>query len=212
MAVALRRGLCAYDSLLKTSPYRTKSLTSLVIASVGDIIAQTSSSNSDSGSLDVHRVGRQAVWSAACSPLAHHWMLFLGRFNPLAGAIVDQTVYSPPVHAAYFAWISSSSSGFSKHPADIFSEVCEKLPSAMKTGWCVWPAAIAVNIRFVPLHYRVLFLNFVGLGYGILMSRLAYTDERLPVSMEANTPSQLPPGVADSVAPRRLLRTLTVGT
>jgi protein Mpv17 len=203
---AIRRGLRAYDAALKESPLRTKGVTSVVIAIMGDTIAQRSATvQPASTNIDVVRCARQSAWSAACSPLAHYWMAFLGRFStrPLLGVAIDQFIYSPPVHIAYLAWIASASSGFSSSQAEVVAEVREKFVPAMQASWCVWPAAIAVNIRFVPSDYRVLFLNVIGLGYGIIMSRLA--NERLP-SSAAVLPDSVP---AVSAARGRLQTALT---
>ena len=41
-------------------------------------------------------------------------------------------------------------------------------------------ATVYLNISFVPLDYRVLFGNVVGLGYGMLMSYMANRARELP--------------------------------
>lgn len=189
----LRRALIAYDTGLRVSPYRTKGITAISISVVGDVSVQRiSSASSTSGqgvagdpdslrrAVDLERVARQGAWSGALSPLIHHWFLFLARLKPLGplpaplvGAIVDQVCFSPPVHSAYFAWIAFASSGFTATRAELLDDVRQKLWPAWKTGVCVWPAAICVNLIFIPPHYRVLFSNTVGLGYGMIMNWMA---------------------------------------
>jgi peroxisomal membrane protein 2 len=43
------------------------------------------------------------------------------------------------------------------------SKVMAEYPKMQLNGWKLWPAAAMFNYRFVPLHLRVLFLNFVAL-------------------------------------------------
>jgi hypothetical protein len=34
----------------------------------------------------------------------------------------------------------------------------------------VWPAAMLINFRFVPLHFQVLYSNFIGFNWTIYLS------------------------------------------
>ena len=40
----------------------------------------------------------------------------------------------------------------------------------MKMNATVWPAAMAVNFRFVPVHFQVLYINFVVMGWSAFLS------------------------------------------
>jgi hypothetical protein len=40
----------------------------------------------------------------------------------------------------------------------------------MVTNWKIWPAATLVNLMFVPIQYRVLFANFIGLFWNMYLS------------------------------------------
>ena len=53
------------------------------------------------------------------------------------------------------------------------SDVEQKLWPALQASASIWPAAICLNIAYVPIDYRVLFVNVVGLGYGMLMNWMA---------------------------------------
>ena len=97
----------------------------------------------------------------------------------LAGVVVDQVCFAPPAHVAYFAWISSSSSGFTRSLSDVSSDVRARLWPALKASVAVWPAAIYVNLAFVALPYRVLFVNVIGMGYGMMLSYMANRELQL---------------------------------
>lgn len=116
------------------------------------------------------------------SPLVHNWFALLSRVRavgplpaPIVGVLVDQACFSPTVHAAYFAYMSIVSSCFTRTVAEVHKDVQEKFWPAMQAGFAIWPAAIYINISYVPLHYRVLFVNVIGFGYGMLMNSMAHT-------------------------------------
>jgi len=44
--------------------------------------------------------------------------------------------------------------------------------SALKGNYIVWPAAQAVNFKFMPLEHRVLFVNVVSIGWNCYLSFL----------------------------------------
>lgn len=172
--VILRRALARYDAALEVTPYRTKAVTSMCVSAAGDALAQ------GSDGFDAMRNARQAAWGLLMGPVSHNIFNFLSRLPPVGvlpasvvGVAVDQACFAVPIHAGYFAWISLASSGFTRSIADVKAEVNDKLWPGVRAGLAVWPATIYFNVRFVPLKYRVLFTNVVGVGYGMLMSRMA---------------------------------------
>lgn len=48
--------------------------------------------------------------------------------------------------------------------------VRDNLWGTMLVCWRLWPVANLLNFAFVPANLRVLFLNFVGLGWNIFLS------------------------------------------
>ena len=129
------------------------------------------------------RTARQAAWGAMCAPIAHIEYNLLSRL-PVCGALsktvlstlISTVCFSPPIHVAYFSWIV-----FAKHRCslswetwnEMTREVSRNLIPALQASVYVWPAATALNVSLVPLPYRVLFVNTVSLGYGMLMSWMA---------------------------------------
>ena len=99
-----------------------------------------------------------------------------------------------------FAWTSSASSGFTRSLAEVESEVQQKIWPAMRASLFVWPLATGVNLVLVPLPYRVLFVNVVGMGYGMLMSWMA-NDARVHVERAAGrTAARLRPTESGVIA------------
>lgn len=48
----------------------------------------------------------------------------------------------------------------------------EKLFGTMIEGWKIWPVATFINLWFVPVSYQVLFVNFVNLVWGAILSTI----------------------------------------
>lgn len=48
--------------------------------------------------------------------------------------------------------------------------VRENIWGTMKVCWKLWPVANLLNFAFVPASLRVLFMNFIGLGWNIYLS------------------------------------------
>ena len=53
-------------------------------------------------------------------------------------------------------------------------DVRARLPGIMRANWTIWPLFSFVNLYLVPLEYRVLFMNVVGVAYNTALSYLAY--------------------------------------
>ena len=187
MQPMLRRALARYEEALLASPYRTKALTASCISACGDTMVQLSTSPADS-ELDRVRTARQAFWSLSVSPVMHNWFRLLDHVRPIGpvpasvvSVVLDQLFFSPPVHCVYFSWIASASSGFTLSVSEIKDKVSEKLLPALTASLAIWPAAIYFTVTHVPLPYRVLSTNIVGLGYGMLMSWMANSHREEPV-------------------------------
>ena len=83
--------------------------------------------------------------------------------------------FAPMAHVGYF----SAMQLLQGHGFDgARKEVSSKFWDALKVNYFVWPLAIFVNVTFVPLPYRVLFVNIIGLGYGGFLSYAANDRQR----------------------------------
>lgn len=50
------------------------------------------------------------------------------------------------------------------------SMVRDSIWGTLLVCWKLWPVANLINFAFVPANLRVLFMNFVGLGWNIFLS------------------------------------------
>jgi peroxisomal membrane protein 2 len=178
----LRLAWSRYQSQLRTRPLATKALTSAVVAALSDALAQWISSstpkhNKRSTSYDLARTLKFAllglVWSG---PSAHYWQSFLQRAvpPPPAGAsperaaatllkkvALDQFTYGPVCNLVFMAYTTLFVAG--SGVSELGRRVRRDFAGVQRNGWRVWPLASAINLRFVPLEYRVLFANLVAL-------------------------------------------------
>jgi len=175
----LRRVLRAYDAALQRMPLRTKAVTASLISATGDCMVQQLSKIGDV-EIDGLRLARQAVWSFFLSPFVHLEYNVLARVPPVGpipakavSVMISQLCFSPMIHVAYFGWVSSASSGFSRSLREVRADVDARLWPALQASFVVWPAATLFNLAYVAMPYRVLFTNVVGMGYGMLMSWMA---------------------------------------
>eukprot|EP00752_Nemacystus_decipiens_P014597 g12999.t1 len=130
-----------------------------------------------------------AVWIA---PVVHYWFDLLEQqfkdkkgspapsfamkmFKALKMVTVDQTIGAPLVNAGIIFLVpflnavtaGAGPFGAVKKAGELLKEGI--LPT-MLVCWKIWPIANMINFAFVPAKLRVLFMNFVGLGWNIYLS------------------------------------------
>ncbi len=91
----------------------------------------------------------------------------------------DQLLFAPIILAGFFVTNSlfedPSTEGLKKG----IKSYKEKIWETLKINWMIWPLATTINFWFMPVQYQVLFANFVGLFWNIILSYIAY-DEKAP--------------------------------
>jgi protein Mpv17 len=179
-----------YKSMLVVQPLLTKSVTSSCIMSISDIMCQelvasrteaTESkqktvSSTSMPKLDSTRILQVAitgfVWSG---PITHVWYAMLERIyavlsrllhiqNAGLGLVIklflDAMLFSPTVVAGYFC-VRSVLEG---HGLDGAREKLRaKFKPTLVGAWKFWPLVNSINFWFVPLQFRVLYMNVLSL-------------------------------------------------
>ncbi|KAG6598128.1 SYM1 protein [Phytophthora cinnamomi] len=191
----------AYDRWLRDSPLLTKGVTSAVLFGIGDRVAQrierseSAGDNGDPNSDDpddrhgLHRTARMMLWGGVLfAPVGHAWYNFLERAVRGKGAAAvakkiaaDQLVFSPPLSLAFFTYAGCSEG---KPLRDTVDTAVAKLPPTLAVNWTVWPLVHVCTFGFVPLQYRILFINVVNVGWSAFLSRMASKDEQVSSRLE----------------------------
>lgn len=107
--------------------------------------------------------------------MLHGWFSMLTRIapTPLRRVLIDQLSFGPLAHVAFFTYMPLAKGGSLD---DVKAELKAKFLPALCANWMVWPLVQAVNFTYMPLRYRVLFVNIVGCFYSVFLSTLAHTS------------------------------------
>mmetsp|Transcript_9418 Transcript_9418/g.12964 ORF Transcript_9418/g.12964 Transcript_9418/m.12964 type:complete len:260 (+) Transcript_9418:2-781(+) len=128
---------------------------------------------------------RMALWGATVHPLAvHYWFNNLERWlgpNPVGASkavllrmafrkvVVDQLMSSPVFLGSFLVYSALGQGKTLEASIDSFKE---NWFTMVKGGWSCWPLAHMINFAFVPVQWRVLYVNFVQLGFGTFLSMM----------------------------------------
>ncbi|KAG2446540.1 hypothetical protein HYH02_008527 [Chlamydomonas schloesseri] len=156
-----------YIQELHRRPLRTKCITSACVAGLSDVIAQFITQGSYKNWKRTLAVA--AFGAAYTGPSAHFWQkfmewLFSGKVDigtVLLKVVVDQLSYGPVCNVLFMAFATLVLEGRSL--VELRSKIRKDYPSVQLYGWRLWPLAALINYRFVPLQFRVLFINLVAL-------------------------------------------------
>ena len=131
------------------------------------------------------------VGSVYFAPMLHMWyckmLPYLGSLvfkeatpkttRVLISMAADQILFAPFILAGFFLTNSlfedPSTEGLKKG----IKNYKEKIWDTLKINWMIWPLATTINFWFMPVQYQVLFANFVGLFWNIILSYIAYNDK-----------------------------------
>ncbi|EEY61376.1 uncharacterized protein PITG_01671 [Phytophthora infestans T30-4] len=188
----MRRLGLQYDGWLRRSPMLTKSVTSAVLFGLGDRIAQRvekSQRGDDSRVKEIENDGafvsdstartmRMMIWGCVLfTPIAHTWVNFSERVVGSHGKVVvfkkmllDALVLAPSINTIFFTSTQMMQGKSFGHGVDF---AVDRLPQTLKANYMIWPLANIVNYSYVPLQYRILFINCVNLVWTSVLSTIS---------------------------------------
>eukprot|EP00977_Amphora_coffeiformis_P009976 scaffold2335_cov175-Amphora_coffeaeformis.AAC.3 len=189
----------AYQHSLESHPIYTKAATSATVYAFGDVLAQRTASGNDHGAtLDVPRVLRSLVAGGlGHGPLSHlyydlsedlfgHVLHWTAWWSTIPKIIVDQTLFGPFWNNTYLLMIGlMQGHSFRK----IFHEMKTTTIPLVLSGLKLWPAVHVVTYGFMPVPYRLVWVDAVEvLWVSILATEAAAASQKsLPSEAEPAT-------------------------
>ena len=82
-------------------------------------------------------------------------------------AAVSHAVLFPSYTVAFFMLLGHLEGETVRQSAEAF---VDRFPAVFGLGTAIWPAANVVNFMYVPLRFRVLYLNIIGVGWNAFLS------------------------------------------
>lgn len=147
-------------------------MTAAVIFGAGDFIAQAAVEKRKpfTSKYDLVRTLRLSFYGGAVfAPVISVWFRALERApgkpgslgNVAAKVALDQTLAAPNMLAVFFTATTLMAGGGWN---DIKTKMDESYWSTLKASWALWIPVQAINMYFVPVQQRLLFVNVVSLA------------------------------------------------
>ena len=96
------------------------------------------------------------------------------NMKTLCGVFLDQTLFATYFLVCFFMIMDYVDS---RNINNSFENMKSKFWPSMIVNWKIWPAAQLINFGLIPLNYRVLFANFIGLFWNCYLSYAQYKNE-----------------------------------
>ncbi|XP_002409071.4 protein Mpv17 [Ixodes scapularis] len=165
--------LAAYDHAMDTHPAIAQVLSNALMLLVGDVLTQTLIERRRPLNLKRAAVAF-TVGAAYCGPVLRMWYQALDWMSPSTdvsgvalNVVLTELVFAPIFLLGVFVvfgvleWRSWGAIG---------GTIRAKYLGTLAVNLVFWPATQVVNFRFVPLNYRLLFADFMGLLWGSFVS------------------------------------------
>ncbi|XP_043483357.1 mpv17-like protein 2 [Leptopilina heterotoma] len=134
---------------------------------------------------DFNRTKNMLTVGLLQGPFHHYFYRFLDKnfpgkkiFSIFKKTMLDQMISSPSCLAIFFCGHGLLER---KSLTEINMEMRQKFFHTWKVDWCFFPPAQIVNFLFVPLQYRVIYINAITVIFDIFLSYMKYeADFSLP--------------------------------
>lgn len=180
--VLVRRLGTNYLRCVERYPLRTKALTCGCIHATGDYVAQhlervpkdDNIKGSPSFQYNWERTGRLCVIGLQFGPILHYVYQGLARIPTSPGVlgvvqkVLVHQVFFAPISVAWFFVSCRVLEG--KSMLEVKNTLCTEYVGSMKVNYFLWPAAIFVGLKFIPLHLQVMYSNCVSLFWNTFLS------------------------------------------
>ncbi|CAG9812100.1 unnamed protein product [Chironomus riparius] len=153
----------------------TNTVSSGFLMYIGEYFAQRiqKSKNMNENGYDREKMKQLAVVGLSQGPLHHYTYMWMERLLPgnakstiVKKIMSDQFIVSPVFILHYF-YTSYFLEG--RKVTETNELLKDKFLKVYVADWLVWPATQFINFQFVPLQYRVLYINMITMFYNIFL-------------------------------------------
>eukprot|EP01083_Nonionella_stella_P037904 103245_1 len=181
-----RQIFAEYRKLLVSHPIPTKAITSGVLFFTGDMVCQhyeiTESKRKPSDNIQKYNVWRGLKMASYgfffIAPVLHGWYGFLERRFPgqasravFKKVIVDQSIAAPILNGTFYIAMGMMEW---KSYDEIRENLRAKYMKTLFVNYLVWPFVQLSNFYFIPLPFRVPWVNMWGFFYNSFLSRMQH--------------------------------------
>ncbi|CAH1232791.1 peroxisomal membrane protein 2-like [Branchiostoma lanceolatum] len=175
----VQRAFKQYILLLRRKPIITKAITSGLVSALGNILSQKIVSYRAGKPAPIEWLGvlrYSAVGTFVTAPCAHFFHRWLERTIPpdkeyasLKRLLADRILFAPPLIFVFFL-VMNALEGESL--AVFKMKIKEVYWTTLKMNWKVWTVFMFININYVPVQYRVLFVSMVALLWQTILASI----------------------------------------
>ncbi|XP_034950842.1 mpv17-like protein 2 isoform X2 [Chelonus insularis] len=127
---------------------------------------------------DITRTKNMATIGLMQGPFNHYFYVLLDRFLPgktvvslAKKTIIDQFVGSPTNLVMFFFGHELLEQ---RNPREVYKDIVEKVIETYKIDCCFWPPTQLLNFMFVPIQYRVIYVNIMNVIWNVFLSYSKY--------------------------------------
>lgn len=87
--------------------------------------------------------------------------------------VFDQLAFAPVFLTGFYIVVNFFRDFSLKSAQYGWEQAKKKMGETMITNWKIWPLATLINLMYVPIQFRVLFANFIGLFWNMYLSYMS---------------------------------------
>uniref|UniRef100_A0A8R1XWF8 Mitochondrial inner membrane protein Mpv17 n=1 Tax=Onchocerca volvulus TaxID=6282 RepID=A0A8R1XWF8_ONCVO len=173
----------AYERALAKYPFLTQTSSAGVLAAIADVLTQSFVEKcwQNVGFNPARTIRFSSIILFWVAPITYRWFLLLEKLKgetkllPLKRMIIDQSLVAPLLT---FSFITNLRMLEGNSSYEALEKAKKDIVPVMKTNYQIWPLAQLINFYLLPLRYRLIFVQFVGLFWNMYLSYVTQIEKK----------------------------------